>query len=58
MTTNSASAKYEGLGKYGKGQISTQSGALENQPYGLQARFEDAKGTNPEELVASAHASR
>ncbi len=57
MTTNTASAKYEGLGKDGKGHISTQSGALDNQPYGFQTRFEDAKGTNPEELVAAAHAS-
>jgi osmotically inducible protein OsmC len=57
MAANTASAKYEGLGKDGKGHISTQSGALDNQPYGFQTRFEDAKGTNPEELVAAAHAS-
>ncbi len=53
----SGSARYEGLGKDGKGQVSTQSGALDNQPYGFQTRFEDKPGTNPEELVAAAHAS-
>ncbi len=53
----SGSARYEGLGKDGKGHVSTQSGALDNQPYGFQTRFEDKPGTNPEELVAAAHAS-
>ncbi|MGN7158588.1 OsmC family protein [Sphingomonas sp. SAFR-052] len=53
----SASARYEGLGKDGKGQVSTQSGVLENQQYGFNTRFEDGKGTNPEELIAAAHAS-
>ena len=53
----SGSARYEGLGKEGKGHVSTQSGALDNQPYGFQTRFEDKPGTNPEELVAAAHAS-
>ena len=57
QTTNSASAKYEGLGKDGKGHVSTESGALAAQPYGFQTRFEDAAGTNPEELIAAAHAS-
>lgn len=52
-----ASARYEGLGKDGKGHVSTQSGALDNQPYGFNTRFEGAKGTNPEELIAAAHAS-
>ena len=56
-TTNSGSARYEGLGKDGKGHVSTQSGALKDQPYGFQTRFEDAAGTNPEELIAAAHAS-
>ncbi len=55
--TNTASAIYEGLGKGGKGHISTGSGALAAQPYGFQTRFEDAAGTNPEELIAAAHAS-
>ena len=53
-TTNSGSARYEGLGKDGKGHVSTQSGALKDQPYGFQTRFEDAAGTNPEELIAMA----
>ena len=53
----SGSAKYEGLGKEGSGHVSTQSGALDNQPYGFQTRFEDKPGTNPEELIAAAHAS-
>lgn len=41
----------------GKGAISTQSGALSRFPYGFAARFEDKPGTNPEELLAAAHAS-
>ena len=53
----SGSARYEGLGKEGKGYVSTQSGALSDQPYGFQTRFEDKPGTNPEELIAAAHAS-
>ena len=53
----SGSARYEGLGKDGKGHVSTQSGALDDQPYGFQTRFEDKPGTNPEELIAAAHAS-
>lgn len=55
--TNTASASYEGLGKAGKGHISTGSGALSAQPYGFQTRFEDKAGTNPEELIAAAHAA-
>ncbi len=57
MTTRTATARYEGLGKEGKGQISTQSGVLDATPYGFNTRFGDEKGTNPEELVAAAHAS-
>ena len=56
-TTNTGSATYAGLGKNGKGHVSTGSGALSAQPYGFQTRFEDAAGTNPEELIAAAHAS-
>ena len=55
--TNWGSATYEGLGKSGKGHVSTQSGALDNQPYGFNTRFEDGAGTNPEEQIAAAHAS-
>ena len=57
MTTRQASARYEGLGKQGKGHISSQSGVLDNVPYGFGTRFGDEKGTNPEELIAAAHAS-
>jgi osmotically inducible protein OsmC len=56
-TTRSASARYEGLGKEGRGSITTQSGALTNQFYGFATRFENEKGTNPEELIAAAHSS-
>ena len=52
-----ASARYEGLGKAGKGHISTQSGVLSDSAYGFSTRFEDEPGTNPEELVAAAHAA-
>jgi osmotically inducible protein OsmC len=53
----SASARYEGFGKDGKGHVSTQSGVLSDNQYGFNTRFEDGKGTNPEELIAAAHAS-
>jgi osmotically inducible protein OsmC len=42
--------------KDGKGEISTESGALRAYPYGFASRFEGVKGTNPEELIAAAHA--
>ena len=57
MTTRTASARYNGLGRDGKGHINTQSGVLDATPYGFGTRFGDEKGTNPEELVAAAHAS-
>ena len=57
MPTHSGSARYEGFGKDGKGWTSTQSGVLADQPYAFSSRFEDGKGTNPEELIAAAHAS-
>lgn len=56
MITRTATARYEGTGKEGKGSLSTQSGALDNQAYGFGTRFGDEKGTNPEELIAAAHA--
>ena len=56
MSVNTATARYEGLGKDGKGHVATKSGALD-APYGFQTRFEDAPGTNPEEQIAAAHAS-
>ncbi|MFD2645996.1 OsmC family protein [Pseudomonas japonica] len=51
-----ASAHWEGGLKDGKGQISTESGALRLTPYGFNTRFEDTPGTNPEELIGAAHA--
>ena len=57
MPTRSGSARYEGLGKDGQGSVSTQSGVLADQKYGFGTRFEDGPGTNPEELIAAAHAS-
>lgn len=57
MTVRSASARYEGLGKSGKGHVSTQSGVLSDNAYGFNTRFENEPGTNPEELIAAAHAS-
>jgi osmotically inducible protein OsmC len=53
----SGSATYKPLGKKGKGSISTETGALSNHPYGFNTRFEDGKGSNPEELIGAAHAS-
>lgn len=51
-----ASAKWEGDLKSGKGRISSASGTLSETPYSFQTRFEEGKGTNPEELLAAAHA--
>jgi osmotically inducible protein OsmC len=56
MTTRTATARYEGFGKEGKGQITSASGVLDATPYSFNTRFGDEKGTNPEELVAAAHA--
>ena len=50
------SAVWKGGLKDGKGTVSTPSGVLANAAYGFSTRFENAKGTNPEELVAAAHA--
>jgi osmotically inducible protein OsmC len=57
MITRTASARYQGMGKDGQGWVSTQSGVLTDQKYGFNTRFEDGPGTNPEELIAAAHAS-
>jgi osmotically inducible protein OsmC len=56
MITRTATAHYEGMGKAGKGRLSTQSGVLKDQPYGFTSRFQNEAGTNPEELIAAAHA--
>ena len=57
MTTRTASARYDGLGREGKGHLSLQSGVLTDQPYDFGTRFGDTPGTNPEELIAAAHAA-
>jgi osmotically inducible protein OsmC len=49
-------ARWQGGIKDGKGALSTGSGALQNYPYGFASRFEGVPGTNPEELLAAAHA--
>jgi lipoyl-dependent peroxiredoxin len=50
------SATWQGGIRDGKGSISTESGALKGYPYGFASRFEGMPGTNPEELIAAAHA--
>ena len=52
----SANAEWKGDLKQGKGVVSTESGAVANVPYGFSNRFEDEKGSNPEELIGAAHA--
>ena len=52
----SASAEWRGGLKDGKGVISTESGVLANTQYSFGTRFENGKGTNPEELIGAAHA--
>lgn len=51
-----ATAVWQGSGKEGKCLLSTQSTALDKAPYSYKSRFEDGAGTNPEELIAAAHA--
>jgi osmotically inducible protein OsmC len=58
MTDKTAAVHWEGQGKRGVGKISTQTDALKSYPYGYGSRFEDdRRGTNPEELLAAAHAA-
>ncbi len=52
-----ASAVWKGGLKDGKGTVSASSGVLSNTPYSFTTRFENAPGTNPEELIAAAHAA-
>ncbi|MGA7379926.1 MAG: OsmC family protein [Terriglobales bacterium] len=52
-----ASAIWKGGLKDGKGSVSSASGVLNNTPYSFTTRFENGQGTNPEELIAAAHAS-
>lgn len=59
MLTRSSQAQWKGNGMEGQGSLTTQSGAFQNQPYSFKTRFasEDGRaGTNPEELIAAAHA--
>ena len=56
MIKRTGNAVWTGGIKDGEGRISTQSGVLDNTPYGFNTRFEGAPGTNPEELIAAAHA--
>lgn len=58
MADKTATVHWEGQGKKGVGKISTQTDALKAYPYGFGSRFEDdRRGTNPEELLAAAHAA-
>lgn len=52
----SANANWKGSGKEGSGTMTTQSGLLNTDQYSYKTRFEDGIGTNPEELIAAAHA--
>lgn len=53
--TRNANANWKGGGKDGKGALTTESNVLNATPYSFSKRFEDEKGTNPEELIAAAH---
>lgn len=58
MNEKTASVHWEGQGRKGLGRISTETGAIKDYPYGLASRFEDdRRGTNPEEILAAAHAA-
>jgi lipoyl-dependent peroxiredoxin len=54
---SSASANWKGSGKEGIGNVSTEKGVLKNTTYDYKSRFEVGEYTNPEELIAAAHAS-
>ena len=56
MINRKATAIWAGSGKEGKGIVSTQSGVLDKTRYSFNTRFENGIGTNPEELIAAAHA--
>jgi osmotically inducible protein OsmC len=58
MAEKSASVLWDGSGKEGLGKVSTECGALLDYPYGFASRFgDDRRGTNPEEILAAAHAA-
>jgi lipoyl-dependent peroxiredoxin len=52
----SATANWKGTGKEGTGKLTTQSGVIKNKKYDFRSRFDDGTYTNPEELIAAAHA--
>ena len=56
MSVRKAKAVWRGTGKDGEGQLSADSGVLSSTPYSFKTRFENERGTNPEELIAAAHA--
>lgn len=56
MINRKASAQWQGNIMEGHGVVSTDSGVLDKTPYSFKTRFEDGKGTNPEELIGAAHA--
>ena len=56
MKKRFATAKWLGTGKEGSGTVSSQSGAFSDAQYSYKSRFEEGTGTNPEELIAAAHA--
>ena len=56
MKKRSATAVWQGSGKDGKGHVTTQSSTLSKTAYSYKSRFEEGTGTNPEELIAAAHA--
>lgn len=57
MKSRAAQVKWNGSLKGGGGKISAESGAFQDLPYSFSTRFEDESGTNPEELIAAAHAA-
>lgn len=57
MIKKTGSARWSGGLRDGSGHVSTGSGVLSDQPYGVAQRFEGGRGTNPEELIGAAHAS-
>ena len=57
MINKKGSAKWSGGLKDGKGFVSTETGVLNDEPYGFNTRFEGGRGTNPEEILGAAHAA-
>lgn len=57
MIKRNATVNWKGAAKEGEGLVSLQSGRMQNAPYSYSSRFEDGRGTNPEELVAAGHAA-